>query len=296
MKKQLLKVVYAFITTAMMLSASANAQIVYTDINPDTSIIRTRLPQRGHVSTEHNMDVNNDGILDLKFILTSSIITGFFPGQPTSITGSVSATPLNGSAILSGSSGYPAKMNLNDSINANVNWSALTSQVMISKTTSSTTTTIGNWNTTTDGFLGLRVIAGSQTHYCWIRLSVEAYTSGANAAILVSKDFAYNSIPNQPILAGETGSVTTGISENSFASSINLFPNPTKNHLTIDLGSNNKKIEVTIADITGKVIYTTVTTDTNMVEVNTNDFSEGIYVVQIQAADFIGTKKLVLER
>jgi 5-hydroxyisourate hydrolase-like protein (transthyretin family) len=61
-------------------------------------------------------------------------------------------------------------------------------------------------------------------------------------------------------------------------------------------GSNNQKIEVTITDITGKVIYTTIATDTQKVEVNTNDFAEGIYVVQIQAADFIGTKKLIVKK
>ena len=38
MKKQLLKNISAFIVTAMLFSASANAQIVYTDVNPDVTI------------------------------------------------------------------------------------------------------------------------------------------------------------------------------------------------------------------------------------------------------------------
>ena len=79
MKKQLQKKFYAFIVTAMMFSASASAQIVYTDINPDISVIRTRLAQRGHVHIEHNMDINNDNIADLKFILTSSSDGRTFP-------------------------------------------------------------------------------------------------------------------------------------------------------------------------------------------------------------------------
>ena len=107
-------------------------------------------------------------------------------------------------------------------------------------------------------------------------------------------DYAYNSIPNQPILAGQT--TATGVNENSFASSINLFPNPASNQFTIALPNAIEKVEVTIADITGKIIYTTLTTDTQNVEVNTADFAEGIYVVQIQSADFIGTKKLVVEK
>jgi len=77
---------------------------------------------------------------------------------------------------------------------------------------------------------------------------------------------------------------------------VQIFPNPAVNHLTIDLGSNNQKVEVTITDITGKIIYTTTARETQKLEVNTNDFAEGIYVVRIQAADFIGTKKLVVEK
>ncbi|MBK9105688.1 MAG: hypothetical protein IPL92_14250 [Saprospiraceae bacterium] len=37
MKRQLQKKIYIFIGTAMLYSLSANAQIVYTDINPDVS-------------------------------------------------------------------------------------------------------------------------------------------------------------------------------------------------------------------------------------------------------------------
>ena len=77
---------------------------------------------------------------------------------------------------------------------------------------------------------------------------------------------------------------------------INLFPNPALNHLTIILGSSNKKVEVTIADITGNIIYTKTEYETNKIQVNTNEFSEGVYIVQIQAAGFIGTKKLVIEK
>ena len=75
-----------------------------------------------------------------------------------------------------------------------------------------------------------------------------------------------------------------------------VFPNPVTNHLTIALPGNNKKVEVTISDITGKIIYTTTATDVNKLELNTTDFAAGIYVVQIQTADFIGTKKLVVEK
>ncbi|MBK7880959.1 MAG: T9SS type A sorting domain-containing protein [Saprospiraceae bacterium] len=68
------------------------------------------------------------------------------------------------------------------------------------------------------------------------------------------------------------------------------------NHLIIDLGSNQHKILVTIMHINGKLIYSASASATKKVEVNTEDFNKGAYVVQIQAANFIGTKKLVVEK
>lgn len=91
--------------------------------------------------------------------------------------------------------------------------------------------------------------------------------------------------------------LVTGNSEiANFGNYISIFPNPANNHLTIDLGSRGKKITVTITDIIGKIIYITSASETQKIEVNTKDFAEGIYVVQIQTAGFIGTKKLVVKK
>lgn len=88
----------------------------------------------------------------------------------------------------------------------------------------------------------------------------------------------------------------TAVPEIDKSATMQIFPNPTINHLTIALGSNNKKVDVTISDITGKIIYSTTASDTQNIEVNTEDFAEGIYVVVIQTADSIVTKKLVVEK
>ena len=91
---------------------------------------------------------------------------------------------------------------------------------------------------------------------------------------------------------------TTGISPLFFGKElgVRLYPNPSTNYLTINLGSNNRKVEVNIVDITGKVIYTTIARETQKIEVNTEDFKEGVYVVQIQTEEFIGTKKFIVKK
>ncbi len=302
MKKQLLKKLsaclptgIAFIVTTMMFSASANAQIVYTDVIPDSTMycIGNGLP----CTQNYDLDLNTDAISD--FILTSFHVNPPQIGNET--ISRVNASPLNGNAVkdtLVNSDTVSIPLQLNAVIDSNLllnqSWQTSGSQILKNGAYGgglANDTVWGLWDSLADYYLGLRLLLSGQTHYGWVRLRVDVTNSYAS---LIVKDYAYNSIPNQPILAGQT--VATGINENSFASSVHLFPNPATNHLTIALSSNNKKAEVSIADITGKVIYTTSATEVQKIEVNTEDFARGIYVVQIQSADFVGTKKLVIEK
>jgi hypothetical protein len=209
MKKQLQKKFYtclpkgmAFIVTAMMLSASANAQIVYTDVNPDVSLSCTVSISNPTCSSMDSVDINNDGVFDL--ILT---VGGNRTGILQNITqsGYVKATPLNGSSIIS-TSGHPLHMYRNDSIKSNSNWSMAANQLLesVSHSTNQIGNTVsGNWTPPIDGFLGIKIISGSQTNYGWIRLSVGI---SPPTATCIYKEFGYNATPNQPILAGQSSS------------------------------------------------------------------------------------------
>ena len=67
-----------------------------------------------------------------------------------------------------------------------------------------------------------------------------------------------------------------------------IHPNPTSNQLTID--TELKISEITIVDITGKVINT-ITTDLNTV--NVADLSDGIYFINLITDERTITKKFV---
>ena len=299
MKKQLLKKFYAFIIMILFSIVTANAQIVYTDVNPDSVLSCSSI---SGCSGNYSLDLNNDGIND--FILgTRSSRIGCRCGGPR---GGHLALADNDSALLSSTSfswiadtagGYA----LNTVIDSSLGWTNV-DHILASKLVYCGLCTelgvvvvrspgSGNWNNIYGKYLALKIQVGTDFYYGWIKLGVGTDIDSVSITIM---EYAYNSIPNQPILSGQT--IAAGIIENSFASSINLFPNPADNHLTIALGSNNKKVDVTITDITGKIIYTITTNETNKIEVNTKEFIEGIYVVQIQAADFIGTKKLAVEK
>ncbi len=295
MKKQLLQALYAFnipIAIGMLFSLStANAQIVYTDIIPDTILT---YPEN------YDLDLNNDGQIDFTFYGSQdSLICAC--GSGTIDTSKISPTSL--SWVSDSINGQSAKWNSGDLINASSPlWTNAPGQILFHKGGGCSSrpcsplggfyvrgTPLGIWSNVADKYLALKIQVSGSIYYGWARLDVDS--SGFPITI---KDYAFNSIPDQTILAGQT--MTTGIIENSFASSIHLFPNPADNHLIIDLGSHNEEVQVTIADITGKVVYTTKATDTQRVEVNTSHLPVGIYVVHIQATDFISTKKFAVEK
>jgi len=56
------------------------------------------------------------------------------------------------------------------------------------------------WPNSVDRYLGLKLIVGANTYYGWARMQV---VFGTQPTCII-KDYAYNTIPNQPILAGET--------------------------------------------------------------------------------------------
>lgn len=286
MKTLLQKKIYAFIVTAMMFSVSTNAQIVYTDVNPDTTVTCTTSP----CSKSYNLDLNNDGTADFTLYTSRYSDACYNTKQEVYISSQT------------GNRTVTLMMNANDTIGSNLAFSANNGMLRSVSSPSSLVwnsciSSNGNWNIGTDHYLGLQFAVGSNTHYGWALLNVSLSQPGRGFPGFVYfrvKEYAYNSIPNQAILAGQT--ITTGINENSFAASINLFPNPANNNFTIDLGTNNTEAEVTIQDITGKTIYTTIEKDSQKVEVNTESFAKGIYIIQIQAGGSIATKKLVVEK
>lgn len=94
----------------------------------------------------------------------------------------------------------------------------------------------------------------------------------------------------------QSSSVYTYINENESGNYISLYPNPAVSELTILLPHYSKNAEVTVTNVTGKVIYQNSYLSTQKIDVNTSSFGTGIYFVQIQTADFISTRKFVVSK
>ncbi|MBK8845919.1 MAG: T9SS type A sorting domain-containing protein [Bacteroidetes bacterium] len=198
MKNLLSKKFYAFIVTAMMFSASANAQIIYTDVNPDSTI--TCL---GNSCTKtYNVDLNNDGVNDYSI---SSIRSGNICQHGGMVYRSqVKVAAFNANAVVAvTNTTYPRAMNFNNVISSGLSLS--TSGFVFSKYWGNCGTgSLNLWPNSVDRYLGLKLIVGANTYYGWARMQV---VFGYQPTFII-KDYAYNTIPNQPILAGETSCTT----------------------------------------------------------------------------------------
>ena len=281
-----------------MFSITAIAQIVYTDVNPDSVIMCT---YTGGCSAPYSLDLNKDGINDFILAPRDSLFDCTCNKELASgaiDSAVISSTSLSWIADTSG--GYA----INTLIDSSLGWTnahhllALNPMNCVptvcrggSGYTVGQTPATGPWVNVSGKYLALKIHVGPDFFYGWIKLGVALADYTVSITIM---EYGYNTTPNQPILAGQT--VATGVIENSFASSISLYPNPATNHLTIALPKTIEKVKVTITDISGKIIYSTAARDTQKIKVSTRDFSEGVYVVQIQTSDLIGTKKLVVEK
>ena len=91
------------------------------------------------------------------------------------------------------------------------------------------------------------------------------------------------------------GSVS--ILENKNEVTFLMFPNPTQNKLTIDLGDISLKDPIlSIYDLTGKIVYTEkLATNITSKELNIKSFATGVYFVKIQSDQQTFVQKLVKE-
>lgn len=80
--------------------------------------------------------------------------------------------------------------------------------------------------------------------------------------------------------------VTTGVKEISNINSISLYPNPTQNLATLELAlAENVKATVTVTDVTGKVMLAETqqfNSGMNLVQINTADYANGLYLVNVR--------------
>ncbi len=120
------------------------------------------------------------------------------------------------------------------------------------------------------------------------------FTPGATAGTFV-QNYAYtntvtgcsNTANNTIVVSGCVGLNNVTASANGFVA----YPNPTNGVFTLSF-TNGLEKQVTVTDLTGKVVYSTTTT-TQILDINIANLANGIYSVKVQSNQAIEVIKVV---
>ena len=100
-------------------------------------------------------------------------------------------------------------------------------------------------------FLALRLDSAGSTFYGWARLSIPA-----NGTSFILMDYAYNSVPGEAILAGDMGSISTGITSTALRG-MQVSPNPFSSTLSISLPTGTtESVGCRVLSLTGQGLVT----------------------------------------
>lgn len=255
---------YAAMVAAAGGIADASGQIIYTDITPD---------HEGSANSEYMLDIDNDGTNDFK--LRNADLAGIY--------NNLYIDPMNSSNGVMGSQGYfgyayPFALNSGDAISNAGSWNDNSFQSL-----NFASCMIGNWCDITDGYLGVRFNIDGATHYGWIRLDV-----GQIPSSFVVKDYAYNSIADEAITAGQQ---TLSVGD---LSSQNIEIKALNKHIALHNLPENTNYR--LFSMTGQSLLNGTIANQTSYSINANTMASGAYILELEDVDSksVLRKKVIL--
>ena len=135
----------------------------------------------------------------------------------------------------------------------------------------------------------------SDASYQWLNCddnyAIIANETGASFTATVNGNYAVEITENGCVDTTDCVAITSaGIIENNFGDDLVVSPNPTDGNFSIDLGANYENAQITITDLSGKLIESKNFTNSQVLNLYLDEAS-GIYLVSIQA----GNKKAIIQ-
>lgn len=84
-----------------------------------------------------------------------------------------------------------------------------------------------------------------------------------------------------------------GLNELSASDAVSIYPNPAIDQVTVDLKSNYKTVNITVYDVSGRIVLTSNNQNKKVVNLDFSDLSSGLYQVAIQTGNGEIMRKLV---
>lgn len=291
MKKDLHKKLVSYSRLAGMAAAvaplAANAEIVYTDVDPDITL---------GIGEALEIDFNDDGVVDMVVgIVTATGTTGGSPLYFNAAFASGSgAGSFAGSVQSFGAPFYfPEAYNAGASINSGLSWQSPSAFGSLNYVTSVGGAPVymgGNWENQSDKYLAVRFSVGSDIHFGWVRMSAG---EAGSANFLTISGFAFEAVPDEGIEAGaETGGVVpSGITAPDYSDQFNCY----SFGRTVFVQSLNPELSdgtIEISNIQGQRVFAGYLNQ-GMATVQIEG-ADGLYFVRMRVADGVVDRKLYL--
>ncbi|MCU0433195.1 MAG: T9SS type A sorting domain-containing protein [Bacteroidia bacterium] len=265
---------YSAAVGGMTLASGAGAQIVYTDINPDTLII----------GGTYSINMDNAGNPEMIVNCYSSSTNG--NGYSSLSIQPPGANAVRAFQVYAYATPEIIALNAGDTIGAqNTDWiqqSAQNGNLYLGYVNVSGNYTIGQWPGLSDKFMGVRFTVNNQPHYGWVRLSLSI---GSDSLLI--KDYAYNSQPNQYIIAGQT--VITSETETEVQQP---YMHVYDRALFVNLPEVTSGASIHVYNTMGQTVLTYPVTE-RVERIELGELPAGVYLVQLTEADGTVTSRKI---
>lgn len=256
--------------------SSADAQVVYTNVNPDSTV---------NMSGFYNLDLNNDGITDFKLVQQSGTLYSFnYYAVGVNPEFSLNAVDT------SGGGGTATAANAGFVVDGSLQWvdsTAIAGQfppaaAALGVTVPTLGYNFGNFLGQTGKFLPLRFDVEGDTFYGWARLNV-----AADAKSFTIVDYAYNSFIAGYAITG----ATVGISESALNNLVNIYSFEKNINVKFDPSVTTEATTVKVTNVLGQEILNQAITSGETV-LNMSAATTGVYLVTITQPSGSYTKRV----
>ena len=281
----------------LAVAPTADAQVVYTDVDPDAALTIAGTAQ-------FTIDFDGDSRDDALFLLDNPG-GGFFRARVVTDEPNGGGVVGIGPVVTNYDYFYASVLDNGDEISASTTISnpnlapngADRDDFLLQSTFGGAT--YGNWGGVTDKYVGIRfqTTAGA-THYAWARLDV------TNSQAITVKDYAYNATAGAAISAGEGGG-GTATEPDALADGYAftpVAPNPVMGTSRFELTvGQSESVRVEIFDALGRSVE--VLHDGALAagvsrpfEVRGGSLPAGVYVVRVQGESFATSRSMTVVR
>ena len=269
---------YTAVAGALVAQGNLKAQVVATDLNPDVVVDSLTAP--------YALDFNNDANPELAFFVQHVSGASSTQGVQFTYEGAIAGAQLSPGVSLVGATGTGSSsssfqisaLNNGDPISSAANFgtssygalgvdilvdAGILGQIPIQQ---------GNFLNQSHKFLGAKLVAGANTYYGWVDLSVNT-----NASQITIHGYGYQSTANTGILAGE--GANSGLELIALADKVTIVGTP--NHVAINITPDVIGAKVSFVSMSGQEVNVAILTDVNNT-ISFDNLSSGIYQVLVE--------------